>query len=107
MVVIEGPRPGGSNFLVAKGIPKESLRALPRAFAKTWKDPGFAKEYMQVTGDPADPVKGEDIHRALQQIPKEPEIKKTCKRIVGAGPLLPGRWVIENYFIYWELIHYV
>ncbi len=84
-------RPGGSNFLVPKGIPKEALMALRQAFAETWKDPAFAKEYKQLTGEPADPVTGEDIHRALKQIPKNPEVKKTYKRIVGAGPLPPAR----------------
>ena len=84
-------RPGGSNFLVPKGIPPAALKALRQAFADTWKDPAFAKEYKQLTGEPADPVWGEEIHRALEQVPKDPKIKKTYKQIVGAGPLPPSR----------------
>ncbi len=84
-------RPGGSNFLVTKGIPDAALKALRQAFAKTWKDPIFAKEFKKLTGEPADPVTGEEIHRALEQIPADPEIKKVYKQIVGAGPLPHAR----------------
>ena len=64
---------------------------MQQAYAKTWKDPEFAKEFKKLTGEPADPVTGEEIHRALEQIPADPEIKKIYKQIVGAGPLPPGR----------------
>ena len=84
-------RPGGSNFLVTKGIPDRALKALQQAFAKTWKDPKFAKEFKKLTGEPADPVTGEEIHRALERIPADPEIKKIYKQIVGVGPLPPAR----------------
>ncbi len=52
-----------------------------------WKNPAFAKEYKKLTGEPADPVTGEEIHRALEQVPQDPKIKKAYRQIVGAGPL--------------------
>ncbi|NIO09073.1 MAG: hypothetical protein GTO40_14085 [Deltaproteobacteria bacterium] len=84
-------RPGGSNFLVPKGIPPQALKELRQAFAKTWEDPAFAKEYKELTGEPADPVTGEEIEAALKEVSKDPKIKKIYKQIVGAGPLPPVR----------------
>jgi len=84
-------RPGSSLFFVHRGVPKAALRALREAFNKIWNDPQFAKEYKRLTNEPADPVTGEEIHRALEQIPTDPEIKKIYKQIVGVGPLPPSR----------------
>ncbi len=84
-------RPGSSLFMVPRGVPEAALRALREAFNKIWNDPQFAKEYKRLTNEPADPVSGKEIDRALQRIPKDPKIRKIYKQIVGAGPLPPSR----------------
>ena len=80
-------RPGSSIFFAPKGIPETALKALKEAFKKTWKDPQFAKAYRRRTGEPADPVTGEEIERVLQQLPKDPKIMKVYKQVIGGGPL--------------------
>ena len=67
------------------------MKDLKEAFKKTWKDPQFAIDYKRRTGEPADPVAGEEIERVLQQLPKDPKIMKVYKQVIGGGPLPSSR----------------
>ncbi len=84
-------KPGSTNFLAPKGIPEEALKALQEGFRRVWKDPEFAMEYRHLTGQPSDPVTGEEIHRAIEQLPKDPKIARIYKQITEGGPLPPVR----------------
>ncbi len=84
-------KPGSTNFLAPKGIPEGALRALQGGFRRVWKDPEFAMEYRHLTGQPSDPVTGEEIHQAIKQLPKDPRIARIYKQITGGGPLPPVR----------------
>lgn len=86
-----GSRPGSSVFFAPKGIPEPALNALKEGFNKLWKDSEFLKEYERVTGEPADPITGEEIEQALRQIPKDPKIIEVYEQLIGAGPLPPSR----------------
>lgn len=87
----DSSRPGSSVFMVSRGIPEPALKALREAFEKVWKDPQFAEEYKKLTGEPTDPITGEEIHQVLEQMPKEPKIMEVYKQIIGAGALPPAR----------------
>lgn len=87
----DSSRPGSSVFMVAKGIPEPALKALREAFDKVWKDPQFGEEYKKLTGEPTDPITGEEIHQVLERMPKDPKIMEVYKQIIGAGPLPPAR----------------
>jgi hypothetical protein len=84
-------KPSTTVFFVSKGIPDEAMKDLKEAFNKTWKDPDFAKHYTQLTNLPSDPMLGEEIERALQELPDDPRIMEVYKKIIGAGPLPPSR----------------
>lgn len=86
-----GSRPGSSVFFAPKGIPEPALGALREGFNKLWKDTEFLKEYERITGEPADPITGEEIEQALGQIPKDPKVVEVYKQLIGAGPLPPSR----------------
>lgn len=84
-------RPGTTVFFVPKGVPEPALKALKGAFDKVWQDPQFVKESEAIVGEPADPLTGDEIHRALREIPKDPKIMEIYKQLIGAGPLPPSR----------------
>jgi tripartite-type tricarboxylate transporter receptor subunit TctC len=84
-------KPGSTNFLAPKGIPVAALNALQEGFQKLWMDPEFAIEYRYLTGQPSDPVTGEEIHNAIKQLPKDPKIARVYKQITEGGPLPPVR----------------
>jgi hypothetical protein len=84
-------RPGSAIFLVAKGIPPMAEKALREAFNKLWQDPQFIKEYEQIADEPADPITGDQIHRALEAIPKDPKVFEVYKQLIGGAPLPRGR----------------
>lgn len=83
-------RPGGSTLFVSKGIPEPAVRALREAFKKVWSDALFAEDYKRLTGEPADPITGEEIERVLRQIPQDPRITEIYKQLIGGGPLPSG-----------------
>lgn len=87
----DGSRPGSSVFFAPKGIPEVALKALKEAFNKVWNDPQFTEEYQRVTGEPPDPITGEEIEQVLRQIPKDPKVVEVYKQIIGAGPLPASR----------------
>ncbi len=84
-------KPGSTIFLAPKGIPAAALKALQEGFRKVWNDPEFAMEYRHLTGQPSDPVTGEEIHEAIKQLPKDPKIARIYKQITEGGPLPPVR----------------
>jgi tripartite-type tricarboxylate transporter receptor subunit TctC len=84
-------RPAGTVFVAPKGIPEPALRALKSAFARTWADPQFAKDYERLTKDYSSPVGSETIEQALHALPQDPRIMEVYKQLIGAGPLPPHR----------------
>ncbi len=84
-------KPGSTNFLAPKGIPGAAVQALQKAFRQVWKDPEFAMEYKHLTGQPSDPVTGEEIHRAIRELSRDPKIARIYKQISGGGPLPRAR----------------
>lgn len=84
-------RPTSAPYFAPKGIPEPAMRALEEAFNKVWKDREFLKEYASITGEPADPMTGEEIEEILRQLPKDPRIKEIYKQLIGVEPLPPSR----------------
>jgi hypothetical protein len=89
--LFKASKPSTTVFFVSKGIPDIALKDLKEAFNKVWKDPQFAKEYEQITRLAAEPVTGDEIEQALQQLPRDAKVMEVYKQIMGAGPLPPSR----------------
>ena len=84
--------PSTAPYIAPKGIPAEAMAALKQAFSKIWSDSQFPAGYSRVAlGDPGDPVTGEQIQRALEMRPKDPEVDKLYRQLIGGGPLPPSQ----------------
>ena len=55
--------------------------------AKMFKDPEFHKDYKKFVGEEPTPLLGEEIERALKELPRDPEIVELFKKLNAAGPL--------------------
>ena len=51
----------------------------PRATARMYSDPDFHKEYKKLVGEEPTPLSGEDMERALKELPRDPEIVELFK----------------------------
>jgi tripartite-type tricarboxylate transporter receptor subunit TctC len=83
-------RMAGSPFVLPPATPKDRVKILQEAFRRTFQDPDFFKEYDKMTGDLPTPLLPENHQKAIAEIPREPEVIDTFKKLVGAGPL-PAR----------------
>jgi tripartite-type tricarboxylate transporter receptor subunit TctC len=77
----------GQPFVAPPGIPQERVVILQQAFRKTYLDLEFKKEYKKVTRDDPTPLLPENHEKAIQEIPRDPEVIEVFNKLVGAGPL--------------------
>jgi tripartite-type tricarboxylate transporter receptor subunit TctC len=76
-------------YILPPGTPKELVNILREAMAKSFKDPGFAKEFRKLTGvDPA-PITAEAIEAALKDLPRDPETIALYKHLADHRPMPP------------------
>jgi tripartite-type tricarboxylate transporter receptor subunit TctC len=80
----------GSPYILPPGTPAEQVKILREALVRTFKDPGFHKEYKKLTGDEATPLMADDMEKAIKELPRDREIVELFKKISGGG-LLPTR----------------
>jgi tripartite-type tricarboxylate transporter receptor subunit TctC len=77
----------GQPFVAPPGIPQDRVAILQEAFRKTYLDPEFQKEYKKVTRDDPTPLLPENHEKAIQEIPRDPEVIEIFNKLVSAGPL--------------------
>jgi hypothetical protein len=71
------------------GTPKELVAILREAMARSFKDPGFGREFKKLVGvDPA-PITGEAIEAALKEIPRDPETIALYKHLADHQTMPP------------------
>jgi tripartite-type tricarboxylate transporter receptor subunit TctC len=80
----------GTPSILPPGTPKEQVEILRAAMVKTFKDPEFPAEYKKFTGDEATPLMPDEMEKALQDLPRDPETVALFKKLNAPGPL-PGR----------------
>ena len=74
---------------LAPGTPPELVKILRDAMAKTFKDPGFQQEFKKLMGREPSPLTGEEVEKAIKDLPRDPEVIALYKRLAEAGPLPP------------------
>jgi tripartite-type tricarboxylate transporter receptor subunit TctC len=79
----------GSPYVLPPGTPKERVETLQEAMRKTFKDPDFHREYEKIVGEEASPMTPEELTKAIQETPREPELIELFKTFSGAAPLPP------------------
>jgi hypothetical protein len=77
----------GQPFVGPPGMPREHVAVLQEAFRKTYLDPEFRKEYKRVTRDDPTPLLPENHEKAIQEVPRDPEVIEVFNKLIGAGPL--------------------
>lgn len=80
----------GTPSILPPGTPREQVKILREAMAKMFKDPDFHKEYKKLVGEEPTPLLGEEMDRALGELPRDPEIVELFKKLNAAGSL-PSR----------------
>jgi tripartite-type tricarboxylate transporter receptor subunit TctC len=76
-------------YILAPGTPKELVSILREAMAKSFKDPGFAKEFKKLTGVDPSPITAETIEAAIKAVPRDPETIALYKHLADPGPMPP------------------
>jgi tripartite-type tricarboxylate transporter receptor subunit TctC len=74
---------------LAPGTPKELVQILREAVAKTFKDPGFHQEFKKLMGREPTPLTGEEVEKAIKELPRDAEVIELYKKLADAGPLPP------------------
>jgi tripartite-type tricarboxylate transporter receptor subunit TctC len=80
----------GTPSMLPPGTPPEQVKILRQAMAKMYSDPEFHKDYRKLVGEEPTPLLGEDMERAIKDLPRDPEIIDLFKKLNAAGPL-PAR----------------
>jgi hypothetical protein len=57
--------------------------------AKSFKDPGFAKEFKKLTGVDPSPIPAEAIEGAIKDLPRDPETIALYKHLADHRPMPP------------------
>jgi tripartite-type tricarboxylate transporter receptor subunit TctC len=71
------------------GTPKELVQILRAAMAKTYKDAGFRQDFKKLMGREPSPLSGEDLQKAVRELPRDAEVIALYKKFADAGPLPP------------------
>jgi hypothetical protein len=74
---------------VAPGTAPELVKILREAMAKTFKDPAFNQEFRKLMGRDATPLSGEEVEKAIRELPRDAEVIALYKRLADSGPLPP------------------
>jgi hypothetical protein len=80
----------GTPSILPPGTPREPIKILREGMAKMFKDPDFHRDYKKFVGEEPTPLSGEEMERALKELPRDPEIVELFKKLNAAGPL-PAR----------------
>ena len=90
LAMVRAFRQFGSPFILPPNTPKDRVKILQDAMAKTFRDPEFAKDYKKFTGDEPTPLFPDEMERMIVDMPRDPETIALFKQLNAAGPL-PAR----------------
>ena len=74
---------------LSPGTPPELVKILREAMAKTFKDPGFQQDFKKLMGREPTPLTGEEVEKAVRELPRDPEVIALYKQLADGGPLPP------------------
>jgi tripartite-type tricarboxylate transporter receptor subunit TctC len=77
-------------YVLPPGTPDEIVKTLRGAMVKSFKDPGFPKEFKKLMGSDPTPLTGEEVETAIKEIPRDPETIALYKQMAQNVPL-PSR----------------
>lgn len=71
------------------GTPPELVKILRDAMAKTFKDPGFLQDFKKLMGREPTPLTGEEVEKAVRELPRDSEVIALYKKLAESAPLPP------------------
>ena len=74
---------------LSPGTPPELVKILREAMATTFKDPGFQQDFKKLMGREPTPLTGEEVEKAVKELPRDAEVIALYKQLAEAGPLPP------------------
>lgn len=77
-------------YIFPPGTPKERVQIIREAMNKSFADPEFPGEFKKLMGDGPAPMSGEELERAIKELPRDKEVVALYQKLAGAEPL-PGR----------------
>jgi tripartite-type tricarboxylate transporter receptor subunit TctC len=77
-------------YVLPPGTPDDIVKTLRGAMVKSFKDPGFPKEFKKLMGSDPSPLTGEEVETAIKDIPRDPETIALYKQMAQNVPL-PSR----------------
>ena len=89
LAMIRTFRQFGTPSILPPATPREPVNILREAMAKMFKDPDFHKDYKKFVGEEPTPLLGEEMERALKELPRDAEVIELFKKLNAAGPLPP------------------
>lgn len=54
---------------------------------KTFKDSGFQEDFKRLMGREPTPLTGEEVEKAIKELPRDPEVIALYKKLAESGPL--------------------
>ena len=77
-------------YIFPPGTPKERVQIIRDAMRKAFADPEFPKEFHKLMGDDPAPLGGEELEKAIKELPRDKEIVQLYQKLAGADPF-PAR----------------
>jgi tripartite-type tricarboxylate transporter receptor subunit TctC len=74
-------------YIFPPGTPKDRAQIIREAMRKAFADPEFPVEYKKLMGDPPAPLSGEELERAIKELPRDAEVIQLYKKLAGGDPL--------------------
>jgi len=75
---------------LSPSTPPELVKILREAMAKTFIDPGFQQDVKKLMGREPTPLTGEEVERAVRELPRDAEVIALYKKLADGGPF-PSR----------------
>jgi len=76
-------------YILPPGTPKELVNILRDAMVKSFKDPGFAKDFKKLTGADPSPITADAIESAIKELPRDTETIALYKHLADHRPMPP------------------
>ena len=77
-------------YVFPPGTPADRVQIIREAMRKAMADPEFPVEFKKLMGDDPAPMGGEELERAIKELPRDKEVVQLYQKIAGADPL-PAR----------------
>lgn len=77
-------------YIFPPGTPADRVQIIREAMKKSFADPEFPNEFKKLMGDGPAPLTGEELEKAIKDLPRDKEVVALYQKLAGSDPL-PAR----------------